>query len=66
MSLEMTIFLFIWSLLNLSISILNTFAISKLYDHISILDQDLEEFDSSGSEFSSDSDSEEESKVKLE
>lgn len=62
----MTIFLFIWSLLNLSISILNTFAISKLYDHISILDQDLEEFDSSGSEFSSDSDSEEESKVKLE
>lgn len=66
MSVEMSILLFIFSLLNLFISIVNSFTISKLADRISIIENDLQEFESTDSEFSSDSDSEsDESKIKL-
>lgn len=66
MSVEMSILLFIFSLLNLFISIVNSFTISKLADRISIIENDLQEFESTDSDFSSDSDSEsDDSKIKL-
>ena len=62
----MSILLFIFSLLNLFISIVNSFTISKLADRISIIENDLQEFESTDSDFSSDSDSEsDDSKIKL-
>jgi hypothetical protein len=62
----MSFFLFIFSLLNLFISIVNSFIISNLADRISIIENDLQEFNSTSSESDSDLESEsEESKIKL-
>ena len=71
MSVEMSIFLFIFSLLNLFITIVNTFTISKLYERISKLEITYE-FESNSEEFSdsednsySENSSDSESKIKL-
>lgn len=62
----MSFFLFIFSLLNLFISIVNSFIISNLADRISIIENDLQEFESTGSDYDSNSESEsDDSKIKL-